>query len=80
MDAIKAPRVRVKFSSQADPKLLGKLKVIAKAEGRQLQALIEEAFYDYVEKKCGEQLRPAVKAALERTLRERRNLYTQLAK
>ena len=71
---------RVKFASQTDPKLLDELKTIAKAEGRQLQSLIEEAFQDYIEKKQGGQMRPAVKAALERTLRERKWLYAQLAK
>ncbi|MFM9971127.1 MAG: hypothetical protein ACKVQK_22265 [Burkholderiales bacterium] len=78
MDASES--ARVKFASQANPKLLDELKNIAKAEGRQLQALIEEAFQDYVEKKRGGQMRPAVKAALERTLRERKWLYAQLAK
>ena len=71
---------RVKFASQTDPKLLNELKAIAKAEGRQLQALIEEAFQDYIEKKQGGQMRPAVKSALERTMRERKWLYAQLAK
>jgi hypothetical protein len=67
---------RVKFASQTDPKLLNELKAIAKAEGRQLQALIE----DYIEKKHGGQMRPAVKSALERSMRERKWLYAQLAK
>lgn len=71
---------RVKFASQTDPQLLEELKAIAKAEGRQLQALMEEAFRDYVEKRRGGQMRPAVKAALDRTLRERDWLYKQLAK
>jgi predicted transcriptional regulator len=71
---------KVKFASQADPQLLDELKAIAKAEGRQLQALMEEAFKDFVEKKRGSQMRPTVRAALERTLRERDWLYKQLAK
>ncbi len=71
---------RVKFASQTDPKLLNELKAIAKAEGRQLQALIEEDFQDYIEKRHGGQMRPAVKSALERTMRERKWLYAQLAK
>ena len=71
---------KVKFASQADPTLLEDLKAIAKAEGRQLQALMEEAFKDLVERKRGSQMRPTVRAALERTLRERDWLYKQLAK
>ena len=71
---------RIKFASQADPRLLEDLKAIAKAEGRQLQALVEEAFRDYVDKKRSGQMRPPAAAALERTLREREWLYRQLAK
>ena len=71
---------KVKFASQTDPDLLEELKAIAKSEGRQLQALMEEAFKDLVEKKRGSQMRPTVRAALERTLRERDWLYKQLAK
>ena len=77
MDASKVNHV--KFASQTDPKLLNELKAIAKAEGRQLQALIAEAFQDYIEKKHGGQMRPTVKSALERTMRERKGLYAQLA-
>ena len=71
---------KVKFASQADPRLLDDMKAIAKAEGKQLQALVEEAFRDYVDKKRSGQMRSPVKAALERTLREREWLYKQLAK
>lgn len=71
---------KVKFASQADPDLLEELKAIAKSEGRQLQALLEEALKDLIEKKRGSQMRPTVRAALERTLRERDWLYKQLAK
>ena len=71
---------KVKFASQADPNLLEELKAIAKSEGRQLQALLEEALKDLVEKKRGSQMRPTVRAALERTLRERDWLYKQLSK
>ena len=71
---------KVKFASQTDPELLEELKAIAKAEGRQLQTLMEEAFRDLVEKRRGSQMRPTVRAALERTLRERDWLYKRLAK
>jgi predicted transcriptional regulator len=71
---------KVKFSSQADPQILDELKAIAKADGRQLQALMEDAFRDFVAKRRANQMRPAVQAALERTLRERDWLYQQLAK
>ena len=56
---------KVKFASQADPQILDELKAIAKADGRQLQALMEDAFRDFVEKRRANQMRPAVQAALE---------------
>lgn len=40
----------------------------------------EEAFQDYIEKRHGGQMRPAVKSALERTMRERKWLNAQLAR
>ena len=57
------------------------MQAIAKVEGRHLHALMEEAFKGLVEKKKRRgQMRPAVCAALERTLSERDWLYRQLAK
>lgn len=71
---------RVKFTSQADPLLLEDLKAIAKAEDRQVQALVDEAFRDYVAKKRSSRMRPPVATALARTLRERQWQYQELAK
>lgn len=71
---------KVKFASQTDAKLLDDLKVIAKAEGRQLQSVIEEAFADLIEKRRGGQVRPAVKSALQASKRKFDALYRELAK
>ncbi len=41
---------REKFSSQADPKLLAKLRQIAEKEGRQFQSVLEDALGEYLER------------------------------
>ena len=40
-----------KFASQANPKLLKKMRQIASQEGRQFQAVLHEAMESYVERK-----------------------------
>lgn len=40
-----------KFSSQADPQILKAVKDLAKEEGKQFQALLDEALRDLIEKK-----------------------------
>lgn len=71
---------KVKFASQADAAVLENLKMIAKAEGRQLQSVIEEAFTDLIEKRRGSQVRPEVKSALQASKRKFDALYRELAK
>jgi hypothetical protein len=71
---------KVKFASQADPKVLEDLKTIAKAEGRQLQSVIEEAFTDLVEKKSGVRIGPEIRSALQASKRKFDALYRELAK
>jgi hypothetical protein len=40
----------MKFATQVDAELLSALRNIAQSEGRQLQALVDEAFSDLIEK------------------------------
>ena len=42
--------VREKFSSQAAPDVLAALREIAKNQGRQLQAVLEDALRDYIDR------------------------------
>ena len=44
---------KVKFAAQTDPAVLQTLKSIAASEGRQIQALVDEALRDYIERKTG---------------------------
>lgn len=71
---------RVKFASQADPDVLAQLRELADKEGRQLQALLDEALRDYLEKKRTGRARPAVLAALRDSMSEHDALYRDLAK
>jgi predicted transcriptional regulator len=71
---------KVKFASQADPQVLEDLKEIARKEGRQFQALIDEALRDYIEKKQTGRARKHVIAAYEESLLKFDKLYAELAK
>ena len=41
---------KVKFATQADPEVLAALRKLAEAEGRQLQALVDEALREYIDR------------------------------
>jgi hypothetical protein len=71
---------RVKFASQADASVLAELRALAEADGRQLQALIDEALRDYLEKRKSGRARPKVMEALRDSMREHDVLYRELAK
>jgi hypothetical protein len=70
---------RQKFASQAAPDVLEAVRSIADEEGRQLQAVIEQALREFVERKRGEQPRAAVLAHLEASVERHRDLYRRLA-
>ena len=72
--------VREKFSSQASPELLAALRRIADSEGRQFQAVIEEAMRDYIERKEKSRPRRHVMEAFADSLDEFDGLYRELAK
>lgn len=70
---------RQKFATQADPVLLAQVKEIAQKEGRQLQAVIEEALQEYVQKKTGQTPRPLVMKHFSASLQQYDALYQRLA-
>ena len=71
---------KVKFASQADPQVLEELKDLARKEGRQFQALLDEALRDYLERKQTGRARKHVIAAYEESLVKFEKLYAELAK
>ena len=72
--------MREKFSSQADPKLLAKVREIANAEGRLFQSVLEEALQDFLEKRKNTSPRKNVMDALMASMNEFDELYKNLAK
>lgn len=71
---------REKFSSQADPKLLGKMRQMAEKEGRQFQSLLEDALSEYIERHQSERPRAHVIEAFGLSMQEFDELYKNLAK
>lgn len=71
---------REKFSSQAAPEVLQALRTIAESQGRQFQAVLDEALRDYIERQQKESPRRHVMAAFASSLDEFDRLYRELAK
>ncbi len=71
--------VREKFSSQAPPELLEEMRAIARQEGRQLQAVLEDAMRTYIEGRSHGQVRPEVMAHFQASLEKHRLLGELLA-
>jgi hypothetical protein len=71
---------KVKFATQADPIVLETLKSIAASEGRQIQALVDEALRDYIERKTGKTPRRHVMNAFRNSMDKYGSLYSELAK
>jgi predicted transcriptional regulator len=72
--------VREKFSSQASPEVLAALRQIAQAQGRQFQAVLDEALRDYIDRQQQAQPRRHVMNAFASSLDEFDSLYRELAK
>jgi hypothetical protein len=70
---------KVKFSSQADPDVFGALKEIAAGEGKNLQALLDEAMRDLIEKRRAGKPRRHVLEAFGESLADFDQLYRELA-
>jgi hypothetical protein len=69
-----------KFATQADPQVLEEVRRIAAREGKQLQAVIDEALRDFIDKRKRGRPRPEVLTALGESLAEYDSLYRELAK
>ena len=70
---------REKFATQVDPKVLAEVRKLAQVEGRQLQALVEEAFADLIEKRKLTRPRASVMAAYQRSHETFAPVYKKLA-
>jgi len=73
-------RTHEKFATQVDSGILAAIRSLARAEGRQIQALVDEALADLIEKRKNARPRPRVMAAYRATLGPYGELYKRLAK
>lgn len=70
---------RVKYSSQASPEVLSTMREIARSEGRQFQAVMEEAMEEYIANRNRETPRPEVMAHFRASVERNRRLMELLA-
>lgn len=75
-----ASPARAKFATQVNSEVLAKVRSIAESEGRQIQALIEEALADLIEKRKAGRPRSHVMSAYLASHEKYSELYKQLAK
>jgi hypothetical protein len=71
---------REKFATQVDSALLADLRTLAKQEGRQIQALVEEAIAALIEERRNAKPRSHVMAAYQKSHGKFAALYERLAK
>lgn len=72
-------QAREKFATQVDATLLAEIRALAHREGRQIQALVNEALVDLLEKRRQERPRPHVMAAYGASHEWYGELYKKLA-
>lgn len=74
-----ATQTREKFATQVDAEILSMVRGIAQSEGRQIQALVDEALSDLIEKRKQSRPRPHVMAAYQASHEKFAPLYKKLA-
>jgi hypothetical protein len=72
-------QAREKFATQVNAELLAALRALAQEEGRQLQALVDEALTDLIEKRKNAKPRPHVMGAYLASHEKYGSLYKKLA-
>ena len=80
MEFAMSASIREKFSSQAAPEVLAALRQLAEAQGRQFQAVLDEALRDYIDRHQKERPRRHVITSFASSLDEFDTLYRELAK
>jgi hypothetical protein len=72
-------QTREKFATQVNAQILAAVRTLAQSEGRQLQALIDEALADLIEKRKQATPRANVMAAYQASHEKFAPLYKKLA-
>jgi hypothetical protein len=80
MESAMTSAAREKFSSQAAPDVLASLRQIAESQGRQFQAVLDEALRDYIDRQERKRPRRHVIESFAYSLDEFDSLYRELAK
>ena len=70
---------RVTFSSQASPEALAAMREIARSEGRQFEAVLQEAMEEYIANRNRQTPRPDVMAHFRASVERNRRLMELLA-
>ena len=78
--AVSTTAQKVKFATQLAPDVLANLKSIARDEGRQLQAILDEALREYLANRQKQHPRRHVLDALQVSMAEHDALYEVLSK
>ncbi len=73
------PQSREKFATQVNSEILSAIRTLAATEGRQLQALVDEAFADLIEKRKQAKPRSHVMGAYLASHEKYGSLYKKLA-
>jgi len=74
-----ATQAREKFATQVNSKILIRVRALAQREGRQIQALVDEALADLIEKRKQTKPRANVMAAYQASHEKFGTLYKRLA-
>jgi len=74
------PAAKEKFATQVSSAILAELRTLAHDEGRQLQALVDEALADLIEKRKNSRPRQHVMSAYHASHEKYAQLYRMLAK
>lgn len=74
-----ATHVREKLATRVDAELLAELRRLARTEGRQIQALVDEALADLIEKRKAGRPRAHVLAEYTKSHERFATLYEKLA-
>ena len=74
-----AAQTREKFATQVNSEILSAVRHLAQSEGRQLQALVDEALADLIEKRKQGRPRANVMAAYQASDEKFGTLYKKLA-
>jgi len=70
---------REKFATQVDSEILSAVRALAQKEGRQIQALVDEALADLIEQRKNARPRPHVMGAYFASHEKYGGLYKKLA-